>query len=93
MSLTQEKIKHLRKLTALQTDDTVSIDSVLDSFEMLKNGDLTLPEVIARSGAGTLLPREDIVHPSPASRDSLLACSRQRVVGHQIALGSIMHGE
>lgn len=51
MSLTQDKIKHLRKLTALTTEDNVSIDNVLDSFEILKNGDLALPEKIERSGA------------------------------------------
>ena len=51
MSLTQDTIKHLTKLTALTTEDNVSIDSVLDSFEMLKDGDLTLPENSERSGA------------------------------------------
>lgn len=90
MSLTQDQIKTLKKLTALSGEKTVSIDSVLESFDSIAQVDMSQVDTSTRSGKGTLLPREDIFVPSKTSSDALLACSKQRVVGHQIALSSIM---
>jgi Asp-tRNA(Asn)/Glu-tRNA(Gln) amidotransferase C subunit len=80
MSLTQDQIKTLKKLTALSGEKTVSIDSVLESFDSIAQVDTSSIETSTRSGKGTLLPRADIVVSSITSSDSLLACSKQRVV-------------
>ena len=94
MTLTQDKITRLKKLAGLSGQKEINIETVLESFEALR--DISLPSEISvtRSGQGTLLPRLDrVLSSSPMSADDLLACSRQRVVAHQIVLGSIMHGE
>ena len=93
MSLTQDKIIRLRKLTALSGDKEISIDSVLDSFDSLKHIEIQDNVGVTRSGKGTLISRPDRVQISTTTPDELLACTKQRVIGHQIALGSIMHGE
>ncbi len=93
MSLTQDKIIRLRKLTALSGEKEINIDSVLDSFDSLQNIKIEANTQTTRSGKGILLPRPDIVRASTTTPDELLACTGQRVIGHQIALGSIMHGE
>ncbi len=93
MSLTQAQIIRLQKLTALKRDGDLDISGVLDSFDTLKDGKLTLPDMITRSGNGTLLPRPDIIVASRISRDDLLRNSHQRIAWHQIALTSIMIGE
>lgn len=93
MSLTQEKIASLKKLTALNQGENLSIDSVLDSFESLQALEIPPESGVSRSGNGVLTPRQDRVIASSPSSDALLSCSPQRVVAHQISLGSIMHGE
>ncbi|MBP6981772.1 hypothetical protein KBB25_03285 [Candidatus Gracilibacteria bacterium] len=93
MSLTQEKIKRLKKLTALESDKSIDIDSVVDSFDMLSKMNVDLTRESARSGKGSLITRKDEIHLSSTTPDELLSCTSQRVIGHQIALGSIMHGE
>ena len=93
MSLTQAQIQTLQKLTAIARDGDLDISGVVDSFDTLKDGKLTLPETLTRSGKGSLLPRPDIVIPSSISRDEMLRNSHQRIAGHQIALTSIMVGE
>ena len=93
MSLTQDKIIRLRKLTALSGNKEISIDSVLDSFDSLKDIEIRADIRTTRSGKGILHPRPDIVAMSATPSDEFLACTKQRVIGHQIALGSIMHGE
>lgn len=93
MSLTQDQIKRLQKLTAIAREGDLDISGVLDSFESLKNGELVLPSTSSRSGEGVLHPRPDTVHSSVASRDELLGCSPQRIAAHQITLSSIMIGE
>jgi Asp-tRNA(Asn)/Glu-tRNA(Gln) amidotransferase C subunit len=92
MSLTQEKIKSLKKLTALSSGESLSIDSVLGSFQSLEKLDIDPNMQISRSGQGSLIPREDRISSLHIS-DELLACSPQRVVAHQISLSSIMRGE
>ena len=80
MSLTQDQISNLKKLTALASEKEVSIDSVLESFASIAAVDTSTISSTTRSGKGTLLPREDIVETSSTSSDSLLFCSKQRVV-------------
>ncbi len=93
MPLTQEKITALKKLTALTGGENLSIESVLDSFQTIQNLSIDPHSSVSRSGQGVLLPREDRVSSSDSLSDALLDCSHQRVMAHQIALGSIMHGE
>lgn len=61
MSLTQAQIKRLQKLTAIAREGDLDISGVLDSFDTLKDGDLALPETTSRSGAGSLVPRPDVI--------------------------------
>lgn len=79
MSLTQAQIKRLQKLTAIAREGDLDISGVLDSFDSLKNGELTLPHTTSRSGAGSLIPRPDIVRSSSVSRDDMLKNTKQRV--------------
>ncbi len=50
MSLTQEKINRLKKLTALESDKSINIDSVLDSFDVLQKMNVDLTRDPVRSG-------------------------------------------
>lgn len=93
MSLTQDKINRLKKLTALDPLSPPSIDSVLDSFSELQGVDTSAISETRRSGSQTLTFREDVVRSDEHLPDALLDQTKQRVVGHQIALASIMHGE
>lgn len=93
MSLTQEKIASLKKLTALHQGENLSIDNVLDSFASLEALQIPPDSMVSRSGNSVLEPRRDSIESSSVSSDDLLSCSSQRVVAHQISLGSIMHGE
>ncbi len=93
MSLIQAQIKRLEKLTAINGEWILDISAVLDSFEALKNGTLSLPSVTSRSGRTILIPREDLVIPSSITRAELLRCSHQKIAWNQIALTSIMVGE
>lgn len=93
MSLTQEQITRLAKLTALNADSHIEIDSVLDSFDAVKNTDTSSVHAISRSGQPKLILREDSVHEDETIADKLLAESPQKIAAHQIVLAGIMHGE
>ena len=80
MSLTQDQIKTLKKLTALSSENTINIESVLESFDVIAPVDTSGVISTSRSGKGSLLPREDTVIDSSTSSDALLACSKQRVI-------------
>lgn len=89
MSLTQEQIKHLGKLTALHPSSNLEISSVLDSFDILAKIDTSKMNIVSRSWQGSLIPREDIVVDTHLW-DSLLACTHQKRAAHQIVLWWIM---
>ncbi|MGP1583124.1 MAG: Asp-tRNA(Asn)/Glu-tRNA(Gln) amidotransferase subunit GatC [Candidatus Altimarinota bacterium] len=93
MTLTQEQITRLSKLSALNVDSHTQIDSVLDSLHMLANTDTTGIEQDSRSGAKILALRADEIIEDEKIPDELLACSPQKVAAHQIVLSGIMHGE
>ncbi len=61
MSLTQAKINHLAKLTALHPGANLEISSVLDSFDSLSQTNTSMIHQISRSGQGSLVLREDTV--------------------------------
>ena len=92
MSLTQDQITRLKKLTALEWQKNIEISSVLESFSALQELENIENTEIHRSGAGSLDLRKDQVKDSPLA-DALLACSPQKIAGHQIVLGGIMIGE
>lgn len=92
MSLTQEQIARLGKLTSLSPQAELEISSVLDSFAALSKTDTSHITTVSRSGKGSLSLREDIVVDSHLA-DDLLACSGQKKAAHQIVLGGIMVGE
>ena len=50
MSLTQDQIKTLKKLTALRGENSVSIDSVLESFDSIAQVDTSNITSSRRSG-------------------------------------------
>jgi Asp-tRNA(Asn)/Glu-tRNA(Gln) amidotransferase C subunit len=92
MSLTQEQIARLCKLTSLTQSQDLSVDSVLDSFESLKSIDTINTPESSRSGNRTLILRQDIVSDGLLS-DALLDCSKQKKAAHQIILGWIIAWE
>lgn len=93
MNLTQEQITRLAKLTALQANSEIQIDSVLDSVDAIKNADTHTIHTISRSGKSVMSLREDSISEDEKLPDELLACSSQKVAAHQIVLAGIMHGE
>ncbi len=93
MTLTQEQITRLSKLSALNVDSHAQIDAVLDSLHMLAATDTTGIEQDSRSGAKILSPRTDEIVEDEKIPDALLECSPQKVAAHQIVLSGIMHGE
>ncbi len=74
MSLTQERIARLGKLTSLKPQAELEISSVLDSFAALGKTDTSHITTVSRSGKGSLSLREDIVVDAHLA-DDLLACS------------------
>lgn len=93
MTLTQEQITRLAELTALQANSEITIDSVLDSIDAIKNADTSEVSEISRSGKSTMTLREDVVRNDKNLPDELLNCSNQKIAAHQIVLAGIMHGE
>jgi Asp-tRNA(Asn)/Glu-tRNA(Gln) amidotransferase C subunit len=93
MSLTQDQIKHLQKLTALTGEDALEISSVVDSFSVLEKVDTSKIASVSRSGKWSLVPRPDVVKKNERLPEKLLECSPQKVAAHQIVLGGIMIGE
>lgn len=93
MSLTQEQITRLAKLTALSPDTSVEIESVVASFDAIAAVDTSQISEISRSGNVYLTPRADTIVEDAALPDALLACSPQKIAAHQIVLSGIMHGE
>lgn len=89
MSLTQEQIIRLGRLTSLQTTTDLSVESVLDSFDSLSQTDTHHILYTTRSGESRMRLRSDA--PMDAGiADSLLACSSQKKAAHQIVLGGII---
>lgn len=60
MSLTQEQIARLGKLTSLKTQSNLSVESVLDSFDSLIQIDTSVLRMPTRSGMCNLILREDV---------------------------------
>ncbi len=93
MTLTQEQITRLGKLTALQANSHIEIDSVLQSLDSIAQANIEDVSHISRSGNSSLTPREDIIIENESLPDELLACSPQKKAAHQIVLAGIMQGE
>ncbi len=92
MSITQEQISRLQKLTALNNKKDINIDMVIESFDVLSKVETSSQESITRSGNDHLNLREDTVVASDFQGE-LLTCSPQRVAADQIILKGIMQGE
>ena len=92
MSLTQEQITRLGKLTSLYTGKDLSVDTVLASFDSLAKTDTRSIDKVSRSWKSVLSAREDRVIQDNLG-DSLLACSSQKKAAHQIVLGGIIAWE
>ena len=94
MSLTQEQIeKLLKNLSKITTDNKKLWDDaneILQYIELLNEVDTTwvVPTISVIQKENTL--REDIQKPSISTTDELLACSHQKVINNQIAIGAIM---
>lgn len=91
MSLTQDQIARLKKLTALNHEQSIEIDGIVAFFDQLQNIK-TGSHTETRSGQWSLIPRKDIVEEKHIDNE-LLACSNQKKLAHQIVLSWIMHGE
>lgn len=90
MNLSQEQIARLAKLTALQSDNSIEISSVIDSFDTIAKVDTSEIEQNSRSGNSTLNLRVDEVIEDENLPDKLLKCSPQKTAAHQIVLAGIM---
>ncbi len=98
MSLTQEQIARLTKLSGLSIDNidtertSENLNSIIAYVDMLSS---VSPETIAslESTTPSAYLRSDEVISSDIPSDTLLRCSPQKVISSQIALQSIMHGE
>lgn len=93
MTLTQEQITRLAKLSALSPDTSLDINSVVNSFDIISDVDTTSVKQSTRSGKTHLFLREDVVIEDEFLPDQLLKCSPQKIAAHQIVLAWIMHGE
>lgn len=93
MSLTQEQITRLAKLTSLHADSGVEISTVLDSVEAVTSTDTDGVSVISRSGNSSMSLRPDEVKEDNNIPNQLLNCSPQKTLAHQIVLAGIMQGE
>ncbi|QFR39446.1 aspartyl/glutamyl-tRNA amidotransferase subunit C [Candidatus Gracilibacteria bacterium 28_42_T64] len=94
MSLTQEQIeKLLKNLSKITTDNKKLGDDaneILQYIELLNEVDTTgvKSTVSVIQKENTL--RADIQKPSVSTTAELLACSNQKVINNQIAIGAIM---
>lgn len=97
MSLTQEQIRHIAKLSRLKlSEDDVQqysgqLSNIVDYIDQLNEIPDSELAKVTLVGETVLEPREDVVKPSIAPSDEILACSKQRIVGHQIGISNIMH--
>lgn len=97
MSLTQDKIRHIANLAKLKlTDEDVEryskeLSNIVDYIDQLNN----IPEEafshVSLSPTVCMPLREDVVKPSLVASDDLLACSHQKIIGHQIGISNIMN--
>jgi len=97
MSLTQAQIRHIANLSRLKLSEedierySNQLSNIVDYIDQLNEiPDSELAKVLL-VGETMLQPREDVVVASEASPDEILACSKQRIVGHQIGISNIMH--
>ncbi len=95
MSISQEDLQKIsKKLSKIPADNPKLLQNISDIVEYM---DL-LAEVDTENVIPTIsvvenyaLLREDIKIDAPATPDELLACSKQKVVAHQIVLPNIMN--
>ena len=93
MSLTQEQITRLAKLSSLSPNNSININSVVDSFDVIATVDTSSVFRATRSGKTELSLRPDVVVEDEKIPDALLKCSPQKIAAHQIVLAGIMQGE
>jgi aspartyl-tRNA(Asn)/glutamyl-tRNA(Gln) amidotransferase subunit C len=96
MSLTQEQIRHIANLSRLKLSQedierySKELSSIVDYIDLLNEIPESSLQKVSLVGETFLIPREDVVKPSLAPSDDILACSKQRIVGHQIGISNIM---
>jgi len=94
MTITQDQIKKIAKnLCKLPAEETKLINDIkwiLSYVEMLNEVDTTWvePTISVVKKENTL--RKDILKNKEISSEELLACSPQKVIAEQIAIGNIM---
>ena len=96
MSLTQEQISRLMKLSWL---DSASIDEGRISSNL--NGIISYVDVLSQAPTDKMNPsldiwlslRDDVVVKFSESWEECLGCTHQKVIAHQISIQNIMHTE
>lgn len=89
-TLTKTQVEHIAKLARLQLDPsevegmTKELSSILQYVDMLGEVDTKGVEPTAQVTGTTNALREDVVRPSEALPDALLACSPLPITEHQI---------
>jgi aspartyl-tRNA(Asn)/glutamyl-tRNA(Gln) amidotransferase subunit C len=96
MTLTQAQIRHIAILSRLQLSPedverySLQLSDIVEYIDQLNEIPDSELQKVSLVGETILLPREDTVKTSIATPDEILACSKQRIVGHQIGINNIM---
>jgi len=96
MKLSQEQVKRIEMLARLKLSDeeremySEQLSQILDYIDKLDELDITEAEKKGIQYPHHLQTREDVVVEQETTREDLLGCSPQDVVGDQIAIKNIM---
>ncbi|MDD2916497.1 MAG: aspartyl/glutamyl-tRNA amidotransferase subunit C [Candidatus Gracilibacteria bacterium] len=94
MSLTQEQVAHIARLAKLHVTDADvgrylhDLNAIVGYIDVLGTIPKAELEKVQGSIEHTLIPRLDEEH-RDIDRDTLLACSPQRIIQNQIAVDSL----
>lgn len=96
MKLSQEQVKRIEMLARLKLSDEQremyqwQLGQILDYIDRLNELDTSEAEKKGIQYPHHLKTREDVVVDQETSREDLLKCSPQEVIGDQIAIKNIM---
>ena len=96
MKLSQEQVRRIEMLSRLKLSDEdresygEQLWTILDYIDRLNEVDTTGAEKKGIQYPHHLQTREDVVVEQETSREDLLGCSPQEVIGDQIAIKNIM---
>lgn len=96
MTLSQEQVRRIEKLAHLHLSDadrevyTEQLGHILDLIDTLNEVDTTKVEQEGIQYPHHMETRPDVVVEQETTREDLLGCSPQEIIGDQIAIPNIM---